>query len=127
MDDIHDCGLNGLTFDQPSLVKPQFADECSISNIIDKFMRTGQLPDSPSRPTIDSIEGLPQDFGELQDRIAAAKQAFETLPLEERNKYNNNPEAWLESQAQAQVKPKEEKSDEPKSAEPEKSVEEPSA
>lgn len=92
-----DCGMEGLTFTQVSLVKPQFASECDISNIISKFMRTGQLPAMSDRSVIQSTEGLPDNFQDLIDSMTRVRQQFDQLPLEERNKFNNNPEAWLEA------------------------------
>lgn len=94
-----DCGLEGITFTQVTLTKPQFASECDISNIINKFMRTGQLPVMNERPTIQSTEGLPDNFQDLMDSMVKVRQQFDTLPLEERNKFNNNPELWLEALA----------------------------
>lgn len=94
-----DCGMEGITFIQVSLVKPQFASECDISNIISKFMRTGQLPTMTDRPVIQSTEGLPDNFQDLIDSMTRVRQQFDQLPLEERNKFNNNPEAWLEAVA----------------------------
>ena len=38
------CGIDGLTFTQPSLVKPQFAEDADIGNIVKRFTKTGQLP-----------------------------------------------------------------------------------
>ena len=94
-----DCGLEGITFTQVTLTKPQFAFECDISNIINKFMRTGQLPAMSDKPVIQSTDGLPDNFQDLCDSMTRVRQQFDQLPLEERNKYNNNPELWLEALA----------------------------
>lgn len=92
-----DCGIDGLTFTQPSLTRPQFAPECDLRTIIERFMRTGEIRQPAERPTIDGVEGLPSTFEEMMQNVALARQRFEMLPLEERNKYNNDPEAWLQA------------------------------
>ena len=117
---MSDCGLDGLTFTEPSLTKPQFAKECDLHTIIDRFMRTGQLPASSPRPTIDDATGAPDSFDELMQNVAAARQVFDSLPEEERAKFNNDPEAWL----QAQLETSEEKPEEKPAENPEEKPEE---
>ena len=69
---VIDCGLDGLTFTKPSLTKPQFADECDLSLIVRRFLRTGQLPDSVSRPQIEDATDMPSDFfGALEPAVKA--------------------------------------------------------
>ena len=92
-----DCGLKGLTFTDPSLTRQEFAGECSIQFIVRQFLKTGVLPNTVSRPSYDSDEGLPVDYQELQDRFVQARELFDQLPLEERNRFNNDPETWVMS------------------------------
>lgn len=92
-----DCGLDGITFKEPSLCRPERAAECDISNIVNRFMRTGELPQMVQRPTIDTTDGLPSSYEEMMQTTTAVRQRFDALPLEERNKYNNDPLAWIES------------------------------
>ena len=92
----HDCGLDGLTFTEPSLCKFEFASDCDIHNIIDRFLRTGQLPQERVGQSLD-VTGMPKSYQDMQDRIAVARQDFEQLPLDEQVKYGNV-EAWLERQ-----------------------------
>lgn len=102
-----DCGIDGLTFKRPSLVKPQFADECDLKGIVKRFLKTGQLPAVNSRPTISSDENLPDSFQALMDATTSVRQQFDVLPLEVRNLYNNDPEAWLNAQETPKETPKE--------------------
>lgn len=90
-----DCGLDGLTFTQPSLAKPQFADECNIGNIVKRFIRTGELPQMRQRPTIADATNIPDDFFEAMRPAVEVRQAFDQQPLEVRNKFNNDPELWF--------------------------------
>lgn len=92
-----DCGLDGLTFHLPSLVQPQFAADCDLSGIVKRFLRTGQLPDTVNRPTIDDALDMPDDFGDLMERTRSVQQRFDLLPLAVRNEFNNDPELWLAS------------------------------
>lgn len=92
-----DCGINGLTFEDPSLTQTQFAEDCDLSNIVRRFMKTGQLPATVSRQTFDSDADLPEDLQTLLNNNLVVQQRFDALPLEERNKYNNDPVTWLES------------------------------
>lgn len=92
-----DCGIDGITFNEPSLCRPERAAECDISNIVTRFMRTGELPQMVSRPTIDATDGLPSSYEEMMQTTTVVRQRFDALPLEERNKYNNDPLAWVES------------------------------
>lgn len=91
-----DCGLEGLTFNMPSRVKSQFADECNLSLIIQRFLKTGQLPNIVQRQTLESDAGVSPDLFENLDLARRMTEQFEALPLEERNRYNNDPLNWLE-------------------------------
>lgn len=102
-----DCGLEGLTFISPSLCKPEFAQELDLRNIIARFLRTGQLPQMRDGAGITDATKLPQSFQELQDGVVSIRQQFEQLPEEERLKYGNDIDAWL--QAQEETKPEETK------------------
>lgn len=41
---------HALKFTDPSLAKPSFADECDINNIVERFTRTGVLPEQRGNP-----------------------------------------------------------------------------
>lgn len=90
-----DCGIDGLTFTQPSLCKSQFADECDLGGIVKRFIRTGELPQFKQRPTIEDATNLPDDFFEAMQPATEVRQMFDQLPLEVRNKFNNDPELWF--------------------------------
>lgn len=94
---IHDCG-SGLSCNDPSLTKVQFANDCDLRQIVRRFLKTGTLPAMQNRQTIFSTDGLPSDFGSLIDSTTRVRQAFDQLPLAERNRYNNDPEAWIIAQ-----------------------------
>lgn len=92
---MSDCGLTGITFNQPSLVRPQFAADSDLSTIVRRFLKDGTLPDSRPASPITDVTGLPQSFQELMDQNRSIVEQFDMLPLEERQKYNNSCENWL--------------------------------
>lgn len=117
-----DCGLDGLTFTQPSLCKPQFAAECDLGGIVKRFIRTGELPQFRQRPTIEDASAIPDDFFAAMQPATEVRQMFDQLPLEVRNKFNNDPEAWFadevvkrdkQSELPLEKKPDEKKQDKP--------------
>lgn len=98
---VIDCGLDGLTFTKPSLTKPQFADECDLSLIVRRFLRTGQLPETVSRPQIKDATDMPSDFFGALEPAVKAQQQFDALPLEVRNSFNNDALQWFEAAVKA--------------------------
>lgn len=122
-----DCGLDGLTFTQPSLCKPQFAAECDLGGIVKRFIRTGELPQMRQRPTIQDALNIPDDFFEAMRPATEVRQAFDQLPLDVRNKFNNDPELWFadavrkrdkQSELPLEKKPNEETQDKPDEVSP---------
>ena len=101
-----DCGMTGKTFKSPSFAKPQFAQDCDLKNIVNRFLKTGQAPNFVSKPTISSTDNMPATFEEANQIATETKQAFDQLSLEERNKYNNDPVAWLLAMEQAEQEKK---------------------
>lgn len=94
-----DSGLTGVTFTRPSLVKPQFADECDLSKIVSRFIRSGELPNlAVRRPlSVQDTVDMDTDFDMIQLKRVKVIQAFEQLPLEIREKFLHDPERLLDS------------------------------
>lgn len=118
-----DCGLDGLTFTEPSLCKPHFADDCDLANIVRRFLKTGEHPQMVSRPTISDATNAPTDFFAAWDPVVKVRQAFDQLPIEERNRFNNNPEVWAEEMAKQAEKGSQEPSKASEAQEPLKASE----
>ena len=95
-----DCGLDGLTFHLPSKVQPQFARDSDIGVIVNRFLKTGQLPSFTEKPTIKDGLSLPEDFQTLMDTTRAVREKFDLLPEDERQKYNNSCDNWLAALAE---------------------------
>lgn len=84
---------------EPSRTKQSQADEADINKILERFERTGFLPvanalGGPQARFGDFSDGL--DYVEAQNRVAAARQAFEALPARVRERFRNDPAELVE-------------------------------
>lgn len=78
-----------------SMTDQSFQESCNINTIMDRFAKTGQLPNNMREPgqylDLSSV-------GEYQDSlniIATAREAFEALPSDIRKRFNNEPAELL--------------------------------
>lgn len=85
----------GLRCDDPSLTQQQFAEEADINNIVDRFMKTGVLPDPVSMPQYVDYEGI-FDFQSAMNVIRQADENFMRLEPRVRARFNNSPQDFLE-------------------------------
>lgn len=85
----------GLKCDDPSLTQQQFAEEADINVIVDRFMRTGVMPDSVRVPSYADFEGI-FDFQTAQNAIRAASENFFAMPAGVRARFQNSPQVFLE-------------------------------
>jgi len=85
-----------MTFNDPSLAKQAFRDECDINNILSRFEKTQTLEH------LNQHEGRYGDFINVQsyqdslNQVMAAQSAFDTLPSRLRKMFDNDPEKFLE-------------------------------
>lgn len=70
----------------PSMVKPEFAEESNINNIMDRYVRTGYLPPSEFAQQYGDFS-IPMDFDTAQEKILNARAAFKNLPPEVREEF----------------------------------------
>jgi len=81
--------------DDPGFTQQQFKEECDINVIVEKFMKTGEMPDNVRVP----IEG---DFTDVTDyqsalnAVIAADDAFMELPPDVRAEFDNNPQKLMD-------------------------------
>ena len=67
-----------------------FKDECDINILLAKFAVTGQLPDNVRVPQfVDFEEAF--DFQSSMNVIRAAEEAFNAMPAEVRDRFQNDP------------------------------------
>lgn len=86
----------GITFEKPSLTQQHFKDECDINNIIERFTRTGLLPQYPGEDMQYGDYTTSVDYHEAMTIVAQAKQQFEALPSSVRDKFDNDPAKMLD-------------------------------
>lgn len=85
-------------FPEASKTKQSQAKKADINNIIKRYKRTGILGDPATigkRKAIFADCTQVSDFYELQNKIVSANNAFNTLPSDVRNKFNNEPEELI--------------------------------
>lgn len=76
--------------------KQSFRDECDINNIVDRYQRSGVLPESDLEPIYVDARDYP-DFQTIAYARAGLESHFEQLAPEEREKYDSALD-WYEYQ-----------------------------
>lgn len=83
-----------VKFTLPTLADQSQKDECDVNRILQKFRETGSLVDplhpGTRQPSFGDFYDLP-DYQGMLDVIAAADDAFMTLPATVRDRFRNNP------------------------------------
>ena len=98
---VTDSGLTGLTFERPSLVKKQFADECDLGKIVQRFVRTGELPNVHVKQPLpfQDISAAPQDFQAAMEFKVMASNMFEAEPQQIKDIFQGSVERYMEFKA----------------------------
>lgn len=86
---------SGLRCEDPSLASQSYKEECDINFIIDRFTRTGQLP-NVGQPLFADYSDIPSDFHSALNTVKAGDAAFMTLPAAVRSRFDNDPGSFLE-------------------------------
>ena len=76
--------------------KSEFADECDINKIMDRYNRSGFDP-FEARKALARFGDVSQvpDFMEMQAKLIAASDAFMSLPAAVRKQFDNDPAEFL--------------------------------
>lgn len=95
-DNFDDRSLEtGLKCLDDSLTQQQFRDESDINNIVDRFMKTGYLPDPVSMPQYVDYEGV-FDFQSAMNVVRQADENFMRMDAKVRARFHNSPQEFLE-------------------------------
>lgn len=95
-DDFTDRSIEtGLKCLDDSLTQQQFRDESDINNIVDRFMKTGHLPDPVSMPQYVDYEGV-FDFQSAMNVVRQADENFMRMDAKVRSRFHNSPQEFLE-------------------------------
>ena len=85
----------GLKCLDDSLTQQQFRDESDINTIVDRFMKTGHLPDPVSMPQYVDYEGV-FDFQSAMNVVRQADENFMRMDAKVRARFHNSPQEFLE-------------------------------
>lgn len=82
---------------EPTLARQSEAESCDLNIILKRYAKTGQLPvfDNIREGFYGDVTEIP-DYQEAMNRIATTEQYFEQLPPDLRNRFDNNPAAFLD-------------------------------
>lgn len=80
-----------LYCEDASKTQQHLAAETDINNIVDKFLRTGEIKQIPLPPTFQDWGEDEFDFQAALNRVNQAKASFMMLPAEVRDAFHNDP------------------------------------
>ena len=86
---------SGLKCDDPSLTQQQFKEDSDINTIVDRFMKSGVLPNPVNMPQYVDYEGI-FDFQSAMNVVRQADESFMRLDAKIRARFNNSPQEFLE-------------------------------
>lgn len=79
----------------PSLTQQQFKDDVDINVLLERFKITGVMPQNVVLPTYGDFRGV-SDYRSAVDAIRKADNAFMDLPANLRQRFDNDPQKFLE-------------------------------
>ena len=83
-------------FDEDTMTKQSFKDECDINNIMSKYQRTGSISHfRASEPFYGDFTSV-DDYHTAMDKINASRHYFDALPAKVRSRFNNDVANFLE-------------------------------
>lgn len=81
---------SALRCDDPSLAQQHYKDECDINTIVERFTRTGVLPQAGSEPFFGDFIGLPNNYHDALNQVRSQDGLFMQLPADVRAKFRND-------------------------------------
>lgn len=82
--------------DGPSMTRQEFADECDINKLMERYEGAGGLPPAPGVPFYFDASELPEDYMSVMNIMNEAGQAFMTLPAQVRKEFDNDATRFVE-------------------------------
>ena len=86
---------HGLICNDASLTQQQFKEESDINTIVDRFMKSGVLPNPINMPQYIDYEGV-FDFQSAMNTVRQADENFMRMDAKIRARFNNSPQEFLE-------------------------------
>lgn len=86
--------VEGLKTSPVSSTQQHFKDDCDINILVERFTRTGQMPQrSPEDYSFGDFSAI--DYQSALDTVMLANEQFGTLPANVRERFSNNPAQLL--------------------------------
>lgn len=85
----------GLSCPEPTRAQQQFKDEVDINTIAKQFGMTGRLPECVRMPTFEDFSDV-VDYQTALNASRRAAQAFMEMPANVRERFQNDPQRFLE-------------------------------
>lgn len=79
----------------PTLAQQQFRDETDINNLVDRFLRTGEIPPVDGRAVYGNFLDVPDSYQDCLEAVCRAQEAFDELPAKVRQRFDNDPAQLL--------------------------------
>ncbi|WNK14631.1 MAG: internal scaffolding protein [Microvirus sp.] len=86
---------HGLECKDETRTQQHFAEEVDINTIVERFGITGQTPTGVRMPTYGDFTEA-NDFHSSLNAIVQAKEAFDQMPVKVKQRFNNDPEQFVE-------------------------------
>lgn len=84
-----------IAFEGESLTEQYHKDDCDIHSILNRFVTTGVLPFSETKPIYGDFSNV-KTYQEAQTLIARVNGYFESLPAQVRQRFGNDPSKFLD-------------------------------
>lgn len=79
-----------------SMARQEFAEECDINTIMERYQRTGVLPANAPEPVYYDFTEIPDDLLGVLRMMDEAQEAFMQLPAKVRLEFGNNAAEFVE-------------------------------
>jgi phage internal scaffolding protein len=83
-----------VKFEEPTLTKQYFKDDCDVNQILKKWLKTGQPPEAKTSGRFGDFSCV-DDYQVACNRILEAQASFDALPSKLRTRFHNDPSELL--------------------------------
>lgn len=81
--------------EKEDLTKQEFKEETDINVLLRRFAITGKLPENVRMPVYGDFEQI-DDFHTAANAIATAREAFDQMPAEIRDRFGHDPQKFVD-------------------------------
>lgn len=87
--------VSGVSEFPPTMAQQQFAEECDINTIVERFGLSGQLPVAARMPTYGDFTGV-SDFQSAMQAVRSAEESFMAMPGSVRERFGHDPAKFVD-------------------------------